>query len=91
MPLSRRAGVTLAELLIGLVLFGLVGALLTRLALATERVAREEEARVRLQTALDGGVAFLSAELADLGPGDLAAVAAESLRYRATRGHALSC
>ncbi|MDX2122979.1 MAG: hypothetical protein SF070_18210 [Gemmatimonadota bacterium] len=91
MPLSRRAGATLAELVIGLVLFGLVGTLVARQALGAERVAREEEARVRLQAALDAGLAFLSAELADLGPGDLMMVAAESLRYRATRGHGLTC
>lgn len=91
MPLNRRAGVTLPELMIGLVLFGLVGTLVARQALAAERVARDEEARVRLQAALDGGLAFLSAELGDLGPGDLAMVAAESLRYRATRGHGLTC
>lgn len=91
MPVSRRAGVTLPELMIGLVLFGLVGTLLARQALGAERVAREEEARVRLHAALDGGLAFLSADLGDLGPGDLAMVAAESLRYRATRGHGLTC
>lgn len=91
MPLSRQDGATLAELMIALVLLGLVGVLLTRQALGAERVAREEESRVRLQVALDGGLAFLAAELTDAGPGDLAAVAAESLRYRATRGHGLSC
>lgn len=89
MPVSR--GVTLAELLLALVLLGLVGALVTRTALQAERVARSHEERTRLHAGLDAAAGFLRAELADLGPGDLAQIAPESLRYRATRGVGVTC
>lgn len=89
MPVRR--GVTLAELLLALVLFGLVGALLARTGLAAERVARSHEERARLHAGFDAAAGFLHAELADLGPGDLLQAAPESLRYRATRGLAAAC
>ncbi|MFN8645854.1 MAG: prepilin-type N-terminal cleavage/methylation domain-containing protein [Gemmatimonadales bacterium] len=89
MPVSR--GVTLAELLVALVLLGLVGALLTRAGLQAERVARSHEERTRLHAGFDAAAGFLRAELADLGPGDLAQAAPESLRYRATRGVGTAC
>lgn len=89
MPVKR--GFTLAELLVALVLFGLVGVLLTRAGLQAERVARSHEERTRLHAGFDAAAGFLHAELADLGPGDLAQAAPESLRYRATRGVGTTC
>ncbi len=89
MPVRR--GFTLAELLVALVLLGLVGVLLTRTGLQAERVARSHEERTRLHAGFDAAAGFLRAELADLGPGDLAQAAPESLRYRATRGVGTTC
>ena len=86
-----HSGFTLPELLVGMVLFGLLGLLMTRSAIHAERVTRSHEERVRLQTAFDGALAYLATELADLGRGDVLSVASDSLRFRSTRGVGLAC
>lgn len=92
MPVSAdRRGVTLAETLVGLALLGMVGGLLVRLTLAAERTTRSHEERARLHSGFDAALGYLASEMGDLGAGDLQAVAADTLRYRATRGVGLAC
>jgi hypothetical protein len=92
--LSPR-GFTLAGLLVALVLFGMIGLIITRILLGAERSLRALRGHADLQAAFDLGTGYLDAELADVGrePGvsDLLQVAPESLSYRATRGLGLAC
>ncbi len=91
MPVKGRQGVTLPDALVGLVLLGLLGLLVTRTAVRAERTARSQEARARLHLAFDAGLAWLAAEFADLGPEDILSVAPDSVRYRGTRGLGILC
>lgn len=92
MPLSRpRAGVTLVELLVAMVLLGLVGGLLTLLLLRTERGTRAHEARAALHEAFEAALGYLTSELDGLAPGDLLQAGPDSLRYRATRAAGTAC
>lgn len=95
MPLTRRAGFTLIEVLTSVVLSGLVGLVLVRATLSLQRVARANQAGVTLQLAFDGGLGFLASELAQTGRGsagdDLLRIAPDSLSYRGIRGVGLAC
>jgi prepilin-type N-terminal cleavage/methylation domain-containing protein len=95
MPLMRRAGFTLVEMLTALVLCGLVGLVLVRSTLSLQRIARASQEGVALQAALDGGLGFLAVELAEVGRGsageDLLRVAPDSLSYRGIRGTGIAC
>lgn len=92
--LSPR-GFTLAGLLVALVLFGMIGLIITRVVMGAERSLRALRGHADLQAAFDLGTGYLDAELADVGrePGmsDLLLATPESLSYRATRGLGLAC
>lgn len=95
MPLTRRAGFTLVEMLTALVVSGLVGLVLVRSTLAIQRTAHASEEGMSLQAAFDGGLGFLAMELAEVGRGngvaDLLRVAPDSLSYRGVRGTGIAC
>jgi prepilin-type N-terminal cleavage/methylation domain-containing protein len=92
---SLARGFTLVEVLVSLVLTVLVAAIGLRVFLRQHwsGVAQSETAAV--QSALRGGILFLTTELRELGgsPGDpdILVFAPESLTYRAMRGSGLSC
>jgi len=92
---SGRRGVTLVELLVGLILFGLIGGVMLHATLAFERTVRAHLSRLGAENALDTAIGFLGSELAALGRdttgSDLVQQAAESLSYRAERGTGLAC
>jgi prepilin-type N-terminal cleavage/methylation domain-containing protein len=96
MPLNAgRRGFTLVELLVGLVLFGLIGGVMLHATLAIQRTVRAHLSRLDAEGALDAAMGFLGSELASLGrdtaSSDLLQQAAESLSYRAERGTGLAC
>jgi hypothetical protein len=91
----KRPGFSLPDLLIGLVLFGLIGTMAVRYLLHTTQLAQRARERALFHTAAEAAVAFLRAELTDIGgrPGDpdLLVATPESLNYRATRGLGMAC
>ena len=95
MPVARRAGFTLVEVLTSLVLSGLIGLVLVRATTSLQRVARAGEAGAALQLAFDGALGFLAADLSQAGRGsageDLVRVAPDSLTYRGIRGAGIAC
>jgi hypothetical protein len=95
MPLTRRDGFTLAEVMSALVLSGMIGLMLIRLSLSLQRVAHAIQEGTRLQLAFDGGLGFLAEELAQAGHGsageDLVRVAPDSMSYRGIRGVGIAC
>jgi prepilin-type N-terminal cleavage/methylation domain-containing protein len=95
MPGNRR-GVSLVELLVALVLLGLVGAVTLRTMLAFSRGVSALRERSALQADGRTGALLVQSELRELGaaPGgtaDLIDMAADSVTYRAPRGHGISC
>ena len=92
---SGRRGITLVELLVGLILFGLIGGVMLHATLACERTVRAHLSRLGAEDALDTAIGFLGSELASLGRdttgSDLLQQAAESLAYRAERGTGFAC
>ena len=90
-----RRGFALIDLLVGLVLFGLIGGVMVHATLAIQRTVQAHLSRLAAEGALDTGVGFLGSELAALGRdaagSDLVQQAAESLSYRAERGTGLAC
>lgn len=95
MPLTRRAGFTLVEMLTALVVSGLIGLALVRSTLALQRIAHASQEGTALQSAFDGGLGFLAMELAEVGRGsagaDLLRVAQDSVSYRGFRGTGIAC
>jgi hypothetical protein len=91
----RAAGFALVDLLAALVVTGLLGLVLVRASLGMGRIVRAQLGNNALHLAFDGGLGFLSAELAEAGLGtdgtDLQRLAADSLSYRAVRGSGLAC
>lgn len=95
MTAASHRGFTFAELLVALLLFGIVASALTRLLVSTMRVTEAQGERLRMSADLRGGAGLLAGELRVLGhdsPGsDIAAMAPDSLRYRALRNLAIAC
>lgn len=95
MSLTLRRGFTLIEVMLGLVLTGLVGAIALRLLLRQHWTGVAHSETAALQNSLRAGVLFLATELRELGgaPGDadILLFAPESLTYRAMRGSGRGC
>jgi hypothetical protein len=93
--MSLRRGFALVELLVGLVLFGLIGGVMLTSLLALQRNVHAQLSRLSAEGALDAGVGFLGSELLRLGTdtagSDIVQQAAESLTYRSERGTGLAC
>ncbi|HWA15996.1 MAG TPA: hypothetical protein VG817_06175, partial [Gemmatimonadales bacterium] len=90
MRLTTARGITLVELLVGLLLLAVVGAALARTALGMSRALSRLQGRAAVQANLDAATGWLSAELEELGPGDLQG-SGDTLRYRAVRFAGLGC
>jgi len=95
MPIGTRRGLTLIELLIGIVLGSFLGTIMVGLGLAAERSTRHTREAGQLARNLDTVLDFLESELADAGTdpsgADLLRLGADSLTWRATRGVGLAC
>ena len=97
MPRSRRAGFTLVELLVALVIFVLVASSLYRVLNVSQQTSRAQTERAAMQGSLRTGIQLAMAELQEIWTDDvdnlsaITAMSATSLSYRAMRGLGLTC
>jgi hypothetical protein len=91
MPLGARRGLTLPDLLVGLLLLGLVATLAVRVTLAHGRLLLGQRERSTLQSAFTTSFSLLAAELGDIAPGDLHLISPDLVEYRAFRSSGLAC
>jgi type II secretory pathway pseudopilin PulG len=91
----NKAGFTLVESMVALLLTVLVLGLVYRLLVGQQRTASLQAQRVLLQANLRSAAAFISTDLRDVSTDstnlDLLAFAPESVTYRATRGSGIAC
>jgi prepilin-type N-terminal cleavage/methylation domain-containing protein len=99
---TRRAGFTLVELMVALVIFVLVAASLYRVLNVSQRTARTQTEKAAMQGSLRSGLQIALAEIqeiwSDEGVGSIAgagsaisAMTSTSLTYEAMRGLGMSC
>lgn len=92
---TSRAGVTLVETMVALVLTTLTLALIYQVMVAQQRTVTLQAERSLMETNLRTGVALLAAELSDASTlpadTDLQVVAGDSVTYRAMRGAGVAC
>lgn len=99
MPVSRRAGFTLVELMIALVIFVLVAASLYRVLNVSQRAAQTQTQKAAMQGSLRSGLQLAMAEIQELWSDDdavtpgsaITAMTSTSLSYNAMRGIGLTC
>jgi prepilin-type N-terminal cleavage/methylation domain-containing protein len=93
--MTRRRGFTLVEVLIALILTLAVAGIALRFLLRQHWSGRAQAEAAATQSSLRAGLLFLASELRELGGTagnpDIVSFAAESLTYRAMRGHGVSC
>lgn len=92
----NRRGFTLIELLVSLVLVGVVTGAIYTLLLNNQRIYRQQVERVELNATLRAAVAILPSELREASAtdtigGDLIAITASSITYKAMRSLYLLC
>ena len=88
--MSRR-GFTLIEAILAVVLLAIVGQAILRLLTVSQRLFRAQSERAALQATVRAGTSLLPAELRELGPGDLIALAPDQVVYRAMRSAGVAC
>src|ERR1041385_3157336 len=78
----RRAGFTIAELLVAMVMFGLIGATITKVLLTDQRLYQAHTQRVDLQQNLRSAADIFGAELRqlDASEGDILQMASDSIK-----------
>ena len=99
MPVSRRAGFTLVELMVALVIFVLVAASLYRVLNVSQRTAQTQTEKAAMQGSLRSGLQLAMAEIQELWSDDdavtpgsaITAMTSTSLSYNAMRGIGLTC
>ena len=96
MPVTKRAGFTLVELLMGLIIMGIVATVLTRVFISQQRLTVAQVEQASLQANVRTGTLILANELRELAAGvsggaDIKSFRADSLSYRAMRSFAISC
>lgn len=94
MPLNRsRAGFTLVELLIVMVLMGMVGAIVVRVLTDTQRLTVAQSEQAMVQSTTRTGVLVLPSELREINPalGDIKVMDDTSITYRGMRTLGISC
>ena len=87
----RRAGFTLPDLMIGMVLLALIATVAVQMLLGFVRTQRAERERASLEAAFDAALGYFAVELADLAPSDLQSLSRDSMEYRAMRTTGLAC
>jgi prepilin-type N-terminal cleavage/methylation domain-containing protein len=92
----RRQGLTLVEMMVAIVIFGLVAATLNRVFAAQQRLAVAQVEQASVQSNIRSGSAIVAGELWELatdtaGSSDILAFDAAGLTYRATRTLGLAC
>ena len=97
MTRTRRAGFTLVELLVALVIFVLVAASLYRVLNVSQRTSRTQTEKAAMQGSLRSGLQLAMAEIQELWSDDdlpgsaITAMTATSMSYNAMRGLGLTC
>jgi prepilin-type N-terminal cleavage/methylation domain-containing protein len=102
MTRNRRAGFTLVELMIALVIFVLVAASLYRVLNVSQKTTQTQTEKAAMQGSLRTGIQLAMAEIQELwsdegngsvaGPGSaITAMTSTSMSYKAMRGLGLSC
>ena len=100
MTRGGRAGFTLVELLIGVILAGVVGLALTRMIMTTQRISRAQAQQTDLQGSMRTGALLLPAELREIGYDhatdgteipDIIDAGADRLTIRVMRGWGIIC
>jgi type II secretory pathway pseudopilin PulG len=88
-----RQGFTIAELLVAMVMFGLIGVTITKVLLTDQRLYQAQTQRVDLQQNLRSAVDMLNAELRqlDASEGDIVAMGSDSIKIRAMRQLGFIC
>lgn len=94
--MRRRAGFTLVELLMGLIIMGIVAAALTRVFLSQQRLTVTQVEQASMQANVRTGTLILANELREIGNNvtggnDIKTFTSTSLTYRAMRSVALAC
>ncbi len=97
----RRRGFTLVEVLVGLVLLGLVSAVLFQVIVGSQRVSRAQTARSEVQGSARAGALMLPGDFREIGfsngpysaanLSDIIAMSANSIQVRAQRGFGFTC
>lgn len=94
MPVIRgRAGFTLVELMIVVVLLGIVGAVTVRMLTDAQRLTVAQGERAQLQSTNRTGAIVLPVELREVNPalGDITFMSADTIRYRGMRNFGVTC
>jgi prepilin-type N-terminal cleavage/methylation domain-containing protein len=93
MPHLTRRGFTLVELLIGLVLIGIVSAGVYRVLVNNQRIYEAQTQRIEMLQNIRAAAAILPAELREISAsdGDIQAMSATSIRFRAMRQLGFLC
>lgn len=89
--MTSRRGFTLVEALLAVVLLAIVGQSILRLLTVSQRLFRAQSERAALQATVRAGTSLLPAELRELGPGDILALAPDQIVYRAMRSAGVAC
>ncbi len=94
--MNGRQGFTLAELIVAVVLFGIVGTAIYQVLVNNQRFYRTQSEQVNVNASTRAGVAVLASELRELSPtdplgNDILTMTATSLTYRAMRNLYLLC
>ena len=91
MRVRSRAGFSLVELLIALVLIGIIGGVTMRLMVNMQRGTRAQSQRVSLQGNMRAGISLLPSELREIAPEDVLIADPDRIRYRAMRSTGVAC
>jgi len=91
--LNRRAGFTLVELMIAVLVAGLVMAAVYRVLTANQRFSRAQSQVLDVQSNLRNAMAILSADLREIDArgGDLVSIQDTAVVFRAMRGFGVAC
>jgi prepilin-type N-terminal cleavage/methylation domain-containing protein len=94
--MNRQRGFTLVELIMGLIIMGMVSAVLARVFISQQRLTVAQVEQASMQANVRTGTLILANELRELATGvsggtDIKAFSATSLTYRAMRSLGLAC